>query len=45
MPVVDMPIDKLKAYQGTNPCPNDFDEYWDRAIREMNLLSFRSYKN
>ena len=35
MPLVDMPLAKLKAYQGTNPRPEDFDAYWDRALAEM----------
>ena len=36
MPVVDMPIDELKTYQGRNPRPADFDRFWDRALKEMN---------
>ncbi|TFH03885.1 MAG: acetylxylan esterase [Spirochaetales bacterium] len=35
MPLIDMPLDKLKTYTGTNPCPADFDAYWDRALAEM----------
>ena len=35
MPVFEMPLDELKAYQGTNPRPDDFDQYWDRALDEM----------
>lgn len=35
MPCVDMPLEQLKEYMGKNPCPNDFDEFWDRAILEM----------
>lgn len=38
MPCVDMPIEKLKTYMGTNPCPADFDEYWDAALAEMNAV-------
>lgn len=38
MPLVDMPLDKLYTYQGKNPCPADIDEYWDRAIAEMEAL-------
>ncbi len=34
----DFPLDKLKTYQGVNPRPNDFDEYWDRALKEMNAV-------
>ena len=35
MPVVDMPIEELRTYTGTNPRPDDFDEYWDAALAEL----------
>ena len=35
MPVVDMPIEELRTYMGTNPRPGDFDEYWDAALAEL----------
>jgi cephalosporin-C deacetylase len=35
MPMFDMPLEKLKEYKGINPCPADFDEYWDKALMEM----------
>ncbi|MBB6735447.1 alpha/beta fold hydrolase [Cohnella zeiphila] len=38
MPLVDMPLEKLKAYQGISPKPDDFDAYWDRAIAEMKAV-------
>lgn len=38
MPVVDMPIEELRSYNGANPRPNDFEEYWDRALKEMNAV-------
>ncbi|MCE7793163.1 acetylxylan esterase [Salipaludibacillus sp. CUR1] len=38
MPMIDMPINELKNYQGTNPRPVDFNEYWDRALKEMNTV-------
>jgi len=28
----------VKTYQGTNPRPDDFDEYWDRALAEMHAI-------
>jgi cephalosporin-C deacetylase len=34
----DFPLDKLKAYQGTNPRPADFDSYWQKAIAEMRAI-------
>nr|AAB68821.1 xylan esterase 1 [Thermoanaerobacterium saccharolyticum JW/SL-YS485] len=35
MGLFDMPLQKLREYTGTNPCPEDFDEYWNRALDEM----------
>jgi cephalosporin-C deacetylase len=35
MPLLDMPLDKLKAYQGRNPRPADHDAYWTRALAEL----------
>lgn len=35
MPILDMPLEELKTYKGINPRPDDFDEYWDKAIAEM----------
>lgn len=31
----DMPFDQLKVYQGTNPRPVDFDDYWARGLAEQ----------
>lgn len=38
MPIVDMPLDQLKTYMGRNPCPADFDAYWDSALAEMRAV-------
>ena len=38
MPLVDMPLEELKKYMGSSPCPKDFDEYWDDALKEMDSL-------
>ncbi|HEY3329131.1 MAG TPA: acetylxylan esterase [Capsulimonadaceae bacterium] len=35
MPLTDMPLELLSKYQGTNPKPADFDEFWDESIAEM----------
>lgn len=35
MPVIDLPLDRLKTYQGRNPRPDDFDEYWARALDDL----------
>jgi cephalosporin-C deacetylase len=34
----DLSLEELEAYQGTNPRPADFDEFWDRGIMEMRSL-------
>lgn len=39
MPLIDMPLEELKKYQGINPKPDDFDEYWDRALNEMKSVN------
>jgi cephalosporin-C deacetylase len=39
MPLLfDMPFEKMKEYQGTNPRPADFDAYWDGAVSEMRAI-------
>lgn len=38
MPLVDMPLEQLREYQGINPKPDDFDEYWERALAEMSAV-------
>jgi len=35
MPILDMPLEQLKTYQGRNPRPADFDAYWTRALDEL----------
>jgi cephalosporin-C deacetylase len=35
MPQLDKPLDQLRQYQGTNPRPADFDDYWKRALAEL----------
>jgi cephalosporin-C deacetylase len=32
---IDMPLAQLKTYMGKSPKPNDFDEYWNRAMAEL----------
>lgn len=39
MPVVDMPLDKMRVYQGSSPCPNDIDQFWDNSLDEMHNLN------
>jgi cephalosporin-C deacetylase len=38
MPLLDMPLEKLHQYQGRNPRPADFDEFWNRGVAEMRAL-------
>lgn len=35
MPMIDMPLEQLKKYNGISPCPGDFDQYWENALKEM----------
>lgn len=35
MPLIDMPLEKLREYQGRNPRPADVDEFWDAGLAEM----------
>lgn len=34
----DMPLEELRTYEGSNPRPSDFDEYWDQALDEMRAV-------
>lgn len=36
MPIIDMPLHELREYQGVNPKPKDHEEYWARALNELN---------
>ncbi len=38
MPLVDMPLDKLRSYKGSSPCPKDIDKFWDSSIAEMKAI-------
>ena len=38
MPLIDMSVEKLKVYEGRNPRPADFDEFWDRSLAEMKAI-------
>ncbi len=42
MPAFDFPLDKLRAYTGTNPLPSDFDAFWDRALAELDATPPRA---
>jgi len=36
---IDMPLSELKMYMGSSPKPEDFNEYWERGLLEVNQLS------
>jgi cephalosporin-C deacetylase len=38
MPLIDMPLEALKQYEGRNPRPEDFNDYWSRSIAEMKAV-------
>jgi cephalosporin-C deacetylase len=39
--LVDMPLEKLKRYRGSNPCPKDIDRFWDKGLAEMRAVDAR----
>ncbi len=40
MPIVDMSLAELKQYMGKNPCPADFDSFWDARLEEINKIDY-----
>ncbi len=38
MPLIDMSLEKLYEYKGVNPRPDDFDEFWDKALAELDTV-------
>ena len=44
MAMLDMPLQQLEVYRGTNPRPEDFDEYWETALQEMRQVDSRVEK-
>ena len=39
MPLMfDMPLEELQTYQGTNPVPPDFDDFWDAGLADMRAV-------
>ena len=35
MPLVDLPLEELRTYQGRTPRPEDFDDFWAEALDEL----------
>jgi cephalosporin-C deacetylase len=38
MPQVDMSLEQLRSYQGRNPKPADFEQYWDDSLAELRAI-------
>jgi cephalosporin-C deacetylase len=38
MPCLDKPLHELREYRGINPRPNDFDDYWARALKDLDAI-------
>ena len=38
MPDMKAMLEQLEHYTGATPCPDDFDAFWDEAVREMEAL-------
>lgn len=39
MPIIDKPLAELQIYQGRNPRPVDFDDYWSTALKELDATN------
>lgn len=39
MPLIDMPLKELETYMGINPKPDDFDEFWNSSILNMQSIN------
>ena len=39
MPLIDKPLPDLLTYQGRNPKPSDFDDYWAAALAELDATA------
>lgn len=40
--MIDMPLEQLRAYRGSSPRPEDFEEYWVRALAELDEIRDRA---
>lgn len=41
MPLIDMPLEKLRLYNGISPKPDDFDEFWDNELAKADKLDLK----
>ncbi len=39
MPMIDKPVEELLKYNGSTPCPEDFDEFWDARLSELDKIN------
>jgi len=39
MPMLDMSLERLKNYQGINPKPADFDQFWDNELEKIHAYN------
>lgn len=48
MPMIDMSLENLREYNGASPRPKDFDEFWDKSLKELAAIdpspNFKPYK-
>lgn len=40
MAQLDMSLEELKQYKGTNPCPKDLDSFWAKALAELDSFDW-----
>jgi len=40
MPLLDFPLEQLKKYKGSTPKPDNFDEYWTKALKEIENIDY-----
>lgn len=38
MPLIDLPLADLERYQGSSPCPEDFDQFWNDSLKELDRI-------
>ncbi len=41
MGVFDLPLEELWEYEGSSPCPEDFDEFWDKSLKELRKMDYQ----
>ncbi len=41
MAILDMSLEKLYEYRGISPLPEDFDEFWDSKLMELDDLDIK----